>query len=52
MADPERFDGMLLTMANQCDGGIQEVKLINYMTMKIHFYSALFLFFLPVTLVI
>lgn len=24
-ADPERFDGMLIAIAQQCEGGIQEV---------------------------
>ena len=24
--DPERFDGMLMGMAQQCDGGIEEVQ--------------------------
>jgi hypothetical protein len=32
MSNPERFDGMLLAMAQQCDGGIKEVIVLTLWT--------------------
>lgn len=40
-ANAERFDGMLLAIAQQCEGGITEVRwLANGSLLKCHFLNA------------
>ena len=36
--DPERFDAMIMGIAQQCEGGIHEVWLFNINTVQYHRY--------------